>query len=253
MSSIGAFTQTRVTVTPQINTPPDDAEVKARVGELALAQGARVRDLRKQKGLTIDDLAQRSGLHFNTVGRIERGVSDASLEQLYVMAIALGVDPAELNPFQSVHPPSQLSTGLDDEAFVLVDLLDVRVSAGNGAVNGSQDHMGRFAFSRSWMGRKGVKPAHARIVHARGDSMADKINNGDILLVDTATKSLDQDGVYVIQLEGHDYVKVLQRDFSTGGLQIISYNPAYKPQVLSAEQAAELHISGRVVWHGGEI
>ncbi|MNT82568.1 hypothetical protein D3C72_2223190 [compost metagenome] len=57
----------------------------------------------------------------------------------------------------------------------------------------------------------------------------------------------------MIQLDGHDYVKVLQRDFSTGGLQIISYNPAYKPQVLSAEQAAELHISGRVVWHGGEI
>ncbi|SEJ95385.1 Phage repressor protein C, contains Cro/C1-type HTH and peptisase s24 domains [Variovorax sp. OK605] len=248
-----AFAQIKVIVTPQINTPPDDDHVKTRVGELALAQGARLRDLRKQKGLTIDDLAQRSGLHFNTVGRIERGVSDASLEQLYVMSLALGVDPSELNPFQPAQPPNQLSSGLDDEVFVLVELLDVRVSAGNGAVNTSQEHMGRFAFSRSWMARKGVKPAHARIVHARGDSMADKINNGDILLVDTATKSLDQDGVYVIQLDGHDYVKVLQRDFSTGGLQIISYNPAYKPQVLSAEQAAELHISGRVVWHGGEI
>lgn len=241
-------------MTSPLHTPPDDTQVKSRVGEITLAQGARVRDLRKQMGLTIDDLAQRSGLHFNTVGRIERGVSDASLEQLYVIALALGVDPAEFNPFQA--PPSSSgspSTGLDDDVFVLVELLDVRVSAGNGAVNGSQEHMGRFAFSRAWMARKGVRPADARIVHARGDSMADKINSGDILLVDTATKSLDQDGVYVIQLDGHDYVKVLQRDFSTGGLQIISYNAAYKPQVLTADQAADLHISGRVVWHGGEI
>ncbi|PBI84099.1 putative HTH-type transcriptional regulator [Variovorax boronicumulans] len=248
-----AFAQSRVIVTSPTPTPFDDTQVTARVNELALAQGARLRDLRKRKGLTIDDLAQRSGLHFNTVGRIERGVSDASLAQLYVMALALGVDPAELNPFQTAQPASPLSNGLDDETFVLVELLDVRVSAGGGSFNGSQEDMGRFAFNRAWMARKGVKPAYARIVHARGDSMADKINNGDILLVDTATKSLDQDGVYVIQLDGHDYVKVLQRDFSTGGLQIISYNPAYKPQVLSAEQAAELHISGRVVWHGGEI
>ena len=229
-------------MTPPPSPPVDEGHVKSRVGELAHAQGGRVRDLRKQKGLTIEDLAQRSGLHFNTVGRIERGVSDPSLEQLYVIALALGVDPAEFNPFpagKAGAPPS----GLDDELFVLIDLLDVQVSAGNGA----------FAFSRSWMTRKGVKPASAMIVHARGDSMADKINDGDILLVDTAIRSLEQDGVYVIQLDGHDYVKVLQRDFSTGGLQIISSNLAYNPQMLSAEQAADLRISGRVVWHGGEI
>jgi phage repressor protein C with HTH and peptisase S24 domain len=239
-------------LTPPPSPPVDEGHVKSRVGELAHAQGGRVRDLRKQKGLTIEDLAQRSGLHFNTVGRIERGVSDPSLEQLYVIALALGVDPAEFNPFPAGKAGAP-SSGLDDELFVLIDLLDVQVSAGNGAFNGSQENMGRFAFSRSWMTRKGVKPASARIVHARGDSMADKINDGDILLVDTAIRSLEQDGVYVIQLDGHDYVKVLQRDFSTGGLQIISYNPAYKPQMLSAEQAADLRISGRVVWHGGEI
>lgn len=234
--------------------PIDDDQVKVRVGELQVAQGGRIRDLRKQKGMTIDDLAQRSGLHFNTVGRIERGVSEASLEQLYVIASALAIDPAELNPFHRSPPKHHTeSTGLDDGDFVLVDLLDVRVSGGDGAINGSHENMGRFAFNRAWLARKGVKPKHAKIVRARGDSMADKINNGDILLVDTATKSLDQDGVYVIQLDGHDYVKVLQRDFSTGGIQILSYNTAYKPQVLTAEQATELHISGRVVWRAGEI
>lgn len=234
--------------------PVDAAQLRVRVEELARAQGERIRDLRKQRGLTIEDLAQRSGLHFNTVGRIERGVSEANLEQLLSIAMALGIEPLELSALRPAGMDARASgPGFDDDSFVLVELLDVRVSAGTGAVNGEAESMGRFAFNRAWLARKGVRPADARIVRARGDSMADKINNGDILLVDTAVRTLEQDGVYVIQLDGHDYVKVLQRDFSTGGLQILSYNAAYKPQMLTAEQASDLRISGRVVWHGGEI
>lgn len=259
VSNLCDFAQIRVNVnsrhtpTPRVrDVAADLARVKERVEAVAQAQGGHIRDLRKQRGMTIDDLAQSSGLHFNTVGRIERGTSEATLEQLFSIAIALDVEPEELGPFQRKVEPAK-TTGLDDEAFALVDLLDIRVSAGSGAINGSHESVGRFAFSRAWLARKNVKPEQAKIVRARGDSMADKINNGDILLVDTANTTLDQDGVYVIQLDGHDYVKVLQRDFSTGGLQILSYNEAYKPQHLTAEQAAELHISGRVVWHAGEI
>lgn len=231
----------------------DDAEIKVRVDALAHVQGGKIRDRRKSLGLTIDEVAKRTGLHFNTVGRIERGASEATMAQLLVLAVALDAPPESLLPFDLGTPVAPKCNGLDEEDFALIDLLDVRVSAGGGAFNGHHESMGRVAFSRAWLSRKGVKPDSARIVYARGDSMADKINNGDILLVDTRIHTLDQDGVYVIQLDGHDYVKVLQRDFSTGGLQILSYNPAYKPQVLTADQASELRISGRVVWHGGEI
>lgn len=83
--------------------------------------------------------------------------------------------------------------------------------------------------------------------------MADRINDGDILLVNTSVDTLTQDGVYVIELEGENYVKLLERDFSTGGVRIVSYNPAYPPQVLEGEAANRLRICGRVLWHGGEL
>lgn len=83
--------------------------------------------------------------------------------------------------------------------------------------------------------------------------MADRINDGDILLVNTSVDTLTQDGVYVIELEGENYVKLLERDFSTGGVRIVSYNPVYPPQVLEGEAANRLRICGRVLWHGGEL
>lgn len=212
-------------------------------------QGERVRDARKKTGLTIEVLAERSGLHFNTVGRIERGESEADLEQLLLIADALSVQPLHLAPFWL---PAEAQP-LDDDEFALVDMLDVKASAGAGAVNGQNETIGRFAFKRSWLARRGVRDSEAKIIRARGDSMADRINDGDILLVNTAVTHLQQDGVYVIEQEGLDYVKLLQRDFANGGVQIISYNPAYKAQRLTAEQSAELRISGRVVWHAGEL
>lgn len=218
--------------------------------QLRHQQGERVRDARKKLVQTIDDLAHQTGMHPNTVGRIERGENEATIEQLLRIAQALEIPPAALMHFHSAHPGAG---ALDDDEFALVDMLDVKASAGGGSMNGHGEILGKFAFKRSWLHRRGVKPMAARIIRARGNSMADRINDGDILLVNTAVRHLEQDGVYVIELDGLDYVKLVQRDFATGGVQIISYNPDFKPQNLTAEQAAELRISGRVVWHGGEL
>lgn len=222
--------------------------------ELVKAQGLRIRDHRNRAKLTINDLAEKTGLHSNTIGRVERGDSEANTEQLLVIARALNLAPAKLMHFsegggQSLDASSQR---LDDQDYALIDMVDVHVSAGNGSVNGHSEVLGRFAFRRSWLASKDISPSHAKIVRARGESMADRINNGDVLLVDTSVNSLGPDGIYVIELDGMDYVKLIQRDFSTGGVQIISYNKDYKPQSLNAEQASGLRISGKVVWHAGE-
>lgn len=215
-------------------------------------QGARIRELRQKAGLTINELADQTGMHFNTVGRIERGDSEANIEQQLLISRVLNVQPSDLACFRMAEGHHQ-GASLEDGDFALIDMLDVHVSAGGGSLNGQSDVIGRFAFRRSWLAHRGVVPASARIIRARGDSMADKINNGDILLVDTSVKHLGPDGVYVIEMDGLDYVKLLQRDFSTGGVQIVSFNPAYRTQSLTAEQASDLRISGRVVWHGGEL
>lgn len=225
-----------------------------RVAQLLKAQGARIRDLRKAQGLTIDALADKANLHFNTVGRIERGTSEASLEQQLALADALGVPLGQLSAAPaSSSDETTLSAELDGEDYALIEMLDVRVSGGSGAINGGAETVGRFAFAKAWLDQKGIRPTDARIVRVRGRSMSDRINDGDILLVDVSCNQLTREGVYVIELNGEDYVKILQRDFVTGGVRIVSYNPEFPPQVLSPQQANDLRITGRVVWHAGEL
>ena len=221
---------------------------RSEVEHLLKLQGARVREARLRASLTIEDVATRAGLHSNTVGRIERGQAEASADQLLRIARVVGAAPITISLFGG-HP----TVSADDEEFALIDMVDGHVSAGDGANNGHGEPMGRFAFRRSWLERHGLNSHNARLVTARGKSMADKINDGDILLVDTRVTTMKEDGVYVIEREGLDYVKLLQRDFQSGGVRIISYNPDYPPQFVAKDQEESLRIIGRVLWHGGEL
>ncbi|WP_423458017.1 S24 family peptidase [Ottowia sp. VDI28] len=148
--------------------------------------------------------------------------------------------------------PSESPAAEDDE-FTQIDMLGARISAGHGAVNGAHKVIGKFAFRTSWLQSKGLNKRNAKIVRVRGRSMADRINDGDILLINTSINTLTQDGIHVIELDGEDYVKLLQRDFTTGGVRVISYNPDYPLQVLEGEAVNRLRIVGRVIWHGGEL
>lgn len=156
--------------------------------------------------------------------------------------------PGEKEGAVSARPPAA-----EEDEFTQIEMLDAHISAGHGAVNGRHEVIGKFAFRTSWLRSKGLNGSNAKIVRARGRSMADRINDGDILLVNTGVNTLAQDGIYVIELDGEDYVKLLQRDFTTGGVRIVSYNPAYPIQLLEGDAANRLRIVGRVIWHGGEL
>jgi transcriptional regulator with XRE-family HTH domain len=72
--------------------------------ELKQQFGARVRSLRRRKGLTQTRLADLIGKSLDTVSNIERGVSSTGIETMAYIAVALGVDLAEL--FDWIEPVS---------------------------------------------------------------------------------------------------------------------------------------------------
>jgi transcriptional regulator with XRE-family HTH domain len=92
--------------------------------------GRQFRAARKEAGLTQQEVAGRVGLTRTSITNIERGIQHISLRQLYLLAAAVGLHPAQLLPrpqeaIEDLLPPPALkalekdSEGLDFAARVL--------------------------------------------------------------------------------------------------------------------------------------
>ena len=60
--------------------------------------GEQLRSVRRAKGLSQERLSESAGLHRTFVSLIERGERNVTLQTIEKLAIALGVEMAELMP-----------------------------------------------------------------------------------------------------------------------------------------------------------
>lgn len=73
------------------------------IHSLKKAFGLRLKELRAERGMTQEELAERSGLFRTYMSRIESGLGNPTLTNLYLLADALGVPIADLFvPAQSI-------------------------------------------------------------------------------------------------------------------------------------------------------
>ncbi|TCP88961.1 peptidase S24-like protein [Rhizobium sp. PP-CC-2G-626] len=79
--------------------------------------------------------------------------------------------------------------------------------------------------------------------------MEETIRNGDLLIVDTALDFFRDNGIYVVVSGEMVLVKRVHRRMN-GSCQLISDNPRYPTEELTAGEAEELHVAGRVMWYG---
>lgn len=216
--------------------------------------GPRIKEARGS--MSQHQLADRLGVHVNTIGKVERGVAVPDARLLLEIGLATDTSPAWLlmgAPYGMRDGASKAgaAASLESADLVLVPGYDVEASAGNGSEVNDEQVIGRFAFKRSWLARKGLNPSHLAVVTARGDSMEPTVRDGDILLVDRNVTRISTDGIYLIERDNELYCKRLQSLFD-GGVSIMSDNPRYEAQRLSANAAEGLRVTGRVIWIGGE-
>ncbi|MCR5939392.1 LexA family transcriptional regulator [Brucella pseudogrignonensis] len=136
--------------------------------------------------------------------------------------------------------------------FTLVPRLDVQASAGAGRVTIGEDPLEYLAFQSTWLRSRNINPAFARILTARGDSMEETIRDGDVLLVDTSVNRIRDNTIYVIVYGDMVLVKRVHGRLN-GSLQLISDNPRYPAEEVSAGEIEQLHVAGRVMWFGRSI
>jgi len=61
--------------------------------------GKNLKKIRKQKKITQEQLAFDTGLELSQIGRIERGVINTSISNVFIIADALGINHKELWEF----------------------------------------------------------------------------------------------------------------------------------------------------------
>lgn len=139
-----------------------------------------------------------------------------------------------------------------DHIRLRFERLDVIASLGNGYVNNETAEVVDYVdIDAAWAREKlGRNLSHIQVITAHGDSMQGTIEDGDVLFVDTAVRSFEGDGIYLLYFADGLKAKRLQASVG-GGLLVISDNPRYRTETVEGERLDDLTICGRVrgSWH----
>ncbi|MGD9539048.1 MAG: helix-turn-helix transcriptional regulator [Alphaproteobacteria bacterium] len=221
-----------------------------------------------------DELARRTSIRRRTLGDYLSGASEPKASALKAISavtkiaidwLVTGRGPkhpqylaltasGELEPFEPIaEEPAvyQVPAALEGR-YVFVPRHEVRAAAGAGSVVTSEQVVDYLAFKAEWIRSLGLTPQRLSLIEAAGDSMEPTIRPSDLLLLDIGIETVKQNAIYVVSVAGELVVKRLQRLFD-GTVIMSSDNPAYQPEQLTADEAATLHIVGRVIWIGRQI
>jgi phage repressor protein C with HTH and peptisase S24 domain len=134
-----------------------------------------------------------------------------------------------------------------DASFVLIKRYDIAAAAGLGAVIGDvEEAIGELAFSREWLSKRKLIPDKLAIISVKGDSMAGRLQSGDLMLVNMA-ETLPRSGTaFVLRQQGELLVKYVQV-MADGILRVSSENTSYPSYDIDLKKSPDVEIVGRVV------
>lgn len=219
--------------------------------------GATIRGLREARGLTQSGLASAIGVSKQTVCNYENNRREPSVETLQTIADALRVPvsrlidspdrhlnlfdgPSALSFQPSPDRPSCFSDIIPAPALSLIPIIGV-VRAGPGGL----------AFEE----REGQEPAYIQgraedyfYLRVVGDSMAPKINEGDLALVKCQNYADNgQLVVAIVKGEFNDEGVIKQYKTYPSAVSLISFNPDYEPRFFPGKEMNRVRIVGKVV------
>lgn len=221
----------------------------------------RINLMLEKSGKTKADVARHFGLHKTGVtkwfthkipaNRLSDLAKYFNVSFLWLSCEDSGVsEPIAAYNIKPVVDESDLTDG-----DIMINVYDVELSAGNGtAAPEFVETKKRLAFSLDWIQRKGLIPRDLKLMKVRGDSMITVLNDGDMVLINTAKKDIIDGKIYALVVGRECKIKRLKRSFD-GGLVIMSDNPApmYSDEVLTYADMEYIKIIGLAVHRSGDI
>ncbi|WP_019304061.1 S24 family peptidase [Xanthomonas oryzae] len=151
-------------------------------------------------------------------------------------------------------PSSQADSSVSETeiapGYLRLALYEGAAGMGTGVVNQDFPEVIRTLEVAEWEVRRKLgflpMPGRIQLITGRGPSMRPKIEDGDVVWIDTAIDYFDGDDYYLINVDGETSIKMLQR--RSDGIYVVSINPefpAWKPEL------GALRVKGRALIHAG--
>ncbi len=141
---------------------------------------------------------------------------------------------------------------------VLVRQSTAKIAAGHGEQNTHVDIDRELAFKKSWIKRKGLNPAYLIVAYASGSSMSPRIEDGDAVLIDTATKELKSGKIFAFK-DG-EREDIIKRAVKEKGVWLLRSDnpdksvPEYQDMPFLDEDGQQrFEIVGLAHWRGGDL
>ncbi|WP_067753044.1 XRE family transcriptional regulator [Orrella dioscoreae] len=220
--------------------------------------GERLREKRKEKHLTQGGLARLSGVSQGLIGQIENGINQGST-RLTDIARALGVSAEWLATGQgeSSRIPRGAKMVVPEELAPSdvgkIPYWEARGSCGGGFDNNEHMPTGHLVKEYSFFQKYKLNPDNAIAVYADGDSMADFIVEGDIVIFDTSKTEPRSGKIFLIDHPDGLRIKELRREID-GSWVLGSRNAdkrRYPDERVDPEHASRLKIHGEFVYRQG--
>lgn len=224
--------------------------------------GDRIRKARELRGLNQTQLGKMIGISQSSISDLESGeTKEPMATTLIALCAALRVrqpwltrEEGEMEEGPPVigHSARDVALPFDpNPAIIEIPMFDVAASMGLGAAMPEHDTVvDHLRLTRTWVQRNlpsASSTTNLAVISAYGDSMLPTFNDGDILLIDRAVRTVRLDAVYVLSFHDELYIKRIQRR-PDGSIAIISDNKVYEPIIVSPGEKDSVQVLGRVLW-----
>lgn len=147
--------------------------------------------------------------------------------------------------------PATLEALAAEYGLALVDEIDLALGMGASFLDGHPEVLGIVPFKEEWLRGLHEGPIdRLKVVRGRGDSMQPTIQDGDIVLVDTAHRRIDdQDRIWAIAYGELGMIRRI-RVTPRGTWMLMPDNAVVRPDEVGDGEAA---VIGRVIWIGRRI
>ncbi|WKS98336.1 XRE family transcriptional regulator [Gallibacterium anatis] len=214
----------------------------------------------KIAGKTQAELGSDVGVSQTAIGKI---LSGKTLNPKYILDLAKALNVSvnwlangkgemELDP-KNIHnvATSDDVQGMDLDNYIVIDMYDVKLSAGTGNLAWFANDEDPVLLRKSWFKRNNINPDSCKAMYVKGSSMVPDLENGDTVIIDTDDVDIEDGEIYAVSYKQRLFIKRVIR--TDNGIQLISSAKGYDPIEIDeiTESPDTFKVLGKKVWRGG--